>query len=201
MQWIHVKMPHVQIHGIFDKRTHRPKLNEKPAFFLNTFPKASPLNVCILLCIPVCDFRNSDRFRKEIHYRHSRRKNSLAASQRNMILAFAIVPPHGTKRISITQPSNSRSTSRTTGNIRFLPAGTWECIPECMPENIPRNNSSWEFFCQGLKYQTDFPIMRVHQREISLKDFSKKKKLEENKTCIRRTRRRSRLSSCSFHPI
>jgi len=49
-------------------------------------------------------------------------------------------PSHGTKRISITQPSNSRSTSRTTGNIRFLPSGTWECIPECMPENIPRNN-------------------------------------------------------------
>lgn len=78
------------------ERIVRSRRCGKPAFFLNTFPKASPLNVCILLCIPVCDFRNDDRPRKEIHYRHSvtasRRKNGLAVSRRNMILAFAIRP-------------------------------------------------------------------------------------------------------------
>jgi len=156
---------------MFDERGHRSETDacEKPAFFLNTFPKASPLNVCILLCIPVCDFRNNDRPRKEIHYRHraaaSRRKNGLAASRRNMILAFASLP-------SLTGRRGSRSHSRQTADPLHVLPGISAFFPPAPESASPiaclrifreiTRGSCWEFFCSGLKHQTDFPIVRVY---------------------------------------
>lgn len=124
-------------------RERSRQLPGKPAFLLNTFPKASPLNVCILLCMPVTRFpeqrsaQEGNSLSAQGGSQPQEKRSRGATAQHDSRIREP--PPHGTKRISITQPSNSRSTLRTTGNIRFLL--TWERIPECMPENSPRNNS------------------------------------------------------------
>jgi len=120
------------------------------------------VNVCILLCIPVCDFRNNDWPRKEIHYRHraaaSRRKNGLVASRRNMILAFA------TSLLTGRRGSQSHS-RRTVDPLHVLPgiSAFFPPAPESASPNaclrIFREITSgtcWEFFLFKSKVSNRF---------------------------------------------
>lgn len=128
------------------ERIVRNRFQGKPAFFLNTFPKARPLKVCILLCIPTVYIRNNDPPRKGIiHYRRSiavtrPRKNCLAASGRNMILAFARSALL-TGRISITH------SCRTADSPFHDPPGISAFFSPA-PESASPYACLWEYFAK-----------------------------------------------------
>lgn len=139
------------------------------------------------------DFRNSDRPRKEIHYRHraaaSRRKNSLAASWRNMILAFADPPP-------LTGRRGSRSHSRRTavdplhalpGISAFFPPAPESASPNACLRIFRRNNTGTGiFFSSGCKKRrTDFSQESPrYQRGNFAERFPLRKKTGEDKACV-----------------
>jgi len=170
-------------------------LHGKPAFFLNTLPKASPLNVCILLCIPVGESRNNGRTGKGNHYRRiaaSRRSGEgLAASWHNMILAFRKAPSsHGVKR---TVAPDGRSASRITGSICFSAAGKRGCIPGCMPgvfRPVPERLSSG---CRVQKIRSllDANVHAFINAEPRGRTLSLKKRTRHRSTASRRATFRS----------
>lgn len=107
-----INVNELKICRIFNEqiRIVRNRLQGKPAFFLNTFPKARLLKVCILLCIPVRDIypeqwsvqgRNNS-----LSAQHSsnppQEKRSCGVRTQHDSRIREVLPSHVTRRISIT---------------------------------------------------------------------------------------------------
>lgn len=173
----------------------RNRFQGKPAFFLNTFPKARPLKVCILLCIPVRDIypeqwsvqgRNNSLSAQHSSNPPQEKRSCDVRTRHDSRIREILSSPRDEKNFNHTQLSNSWFTiSRSTGNIRFLLA--WECIPECMPRSISRNS--------GKTLRRLFLLLNILNRfshdpllyryEVQRKGFISEK-IEKDATCISR---------------
>lgn len=148
---------------------------------MNTFPKASPLNVCILLCIPVCDFRRSAQEGNSLSAQRGsqpqeKRSRGVAAQHDSLIRDSTL----------LTGRRGSQSHSRRTADPLHVLSGISAFFPPA-PESASPNaclrifheitrGTCRKFSCSSLSCRTDFPVTRMHQREISRKGFLSEKR-------------------------